>query len=146
MDKVFCVLFYIVIIALAVMMISMTWYSIKAKEYMNIPKEMPVTDDCIWQARKLVAFIRRRLSEINGDPFSDIHSGMNKWVSSLEDSHDIVDLIRAVHLAGCHIRIEQISDEDIETKANTKEVLKSYHTDLSRSRTERMEEKYKQRY
>lgn len=119
------------------------YYKIKARDYLNIPKQSPVSDDCIWQARKMVGFISDRLEETKPVfVLPENEAGMNSGRISLYESQDIVDLVRFAHLAGCRIVIEQIENHDIENPKNTKDVLNRYHTCLNRSRSERLEEKY----
>lgn len=118
------------------------YQEIRKREYLNIPKKAPVTDDCIWQARKMVSFIHDRLQGTTDDVFAECRTGMDGNFFKLMDSPAIVDLVRYAHLAGCHITVEQVADHDIESPRNTKESLNSYHTDLRRSRKERLEKKY----
>ena len=118
------------------------YQQIQKREWLKIPKKAPVTDDCIWQAKKMVGYLNDRLHDTGADGFAECGKGMNGNFFTLYDSHDIVDLVRYAHLAGCHITIEQIAEHDIESPRNTKECLKKYHTDLKRSLAERLEAKY----
>lgn len=143
----YVIAFVVIVICLGVifMLVLERYHKVKKMDYLNMPKKSPVTDDCIWQARKMVSFINDRLKDVNEDPFAACKTGMNEGCFKLMDSHDVVDLVRYAHLAGCKICIEQVADHDIENPRNTEAVLKKYHTDLRRSRSERLEKKFSQR-
>lgn len=142
MDYVLAFLIFGAIIAVSSLAVYETHVKWQKRKMMGFPKESPSSDDCIWQAKKMTDFLYDRLMEAGGNPVAECTTGMKANSFTLGRSHDIVDLVRYAHLAGCRIVIEQVEDHDIETPENTREVLKKYHTDLYRSREERLEDKY----
>ena len=113
------------------------------KKMLGFMKETPCLDDCIEANRQMLIFLNERYWDIGHKAFDDIHSGMDRGSIFLLESHDIPDLIRYVHLCGCHIKIEAVADHDIENPKNTREVLEEFHTDLRKAADARYERKYR---
>lgn len=143
MDYIIGFLILAVFLAIVVFLVLDKYQSIRKRSHLGLPRKAPVTDDCIWQARKMASFIHDRLKDTGADPLAEWNSGQKDTFQEFcKGRGNIVDLVRYAHLAGCHITIEQVADRDIENPRNTPEALKKYHTDLKRSRAERMSEKY----
>lgn len=118
----------------------------KAKAYLNLPKQSPVSDSCVTQARKMVTFLRERLDEADPANLTGNKQVASTILKQLDDSHDLVDLARLVHLGGCHIVVEQVPEGYVEGSGATGDPEDVYVTDLKRSYEERMVDKYSRRY
>lgn len=134
MDYVIGILIFGAIIAGCVAVIYTKHVEWEARKAVGFPDSMPVTDDCIEAVRLMMIFLGERLRETGAGPFADCKVGMEESSISLLKSHDIADLVRYAHLAGCHIKIEKVADHDIENPENTPEKLKEFHTDLKIAR------------
>lgn len=143
MDYVLGFLFFGSIIAAFSYLCVTAHISWEKKKMLGFMKETPELDDCIEASRQMLVFLNERYWGIGHNACDDVHAGMNGSYFRLLESHDIPDLIRYVHLCGCHIKIEAVADHDIENPKNTREVLKEYHTDLWKARDGRLERKYR---
>lgn len=114
----------------------------KQKQQLGFMREMPDYDDCLEANRQLMVFLHDRYWNINTVD-SCSKAGMDGNSLTLIDSHDIVDLIRYIHLCGCRITIEEVADHDVESPNSTPEALKKFHSDLDRARDERINRKYR---
>ena len=130
MDYLFWILFFGVGIAWFFWRMNRVTMDFQRREDMGFPREAPVNDDCIEASRMMVNFVADRLQDINEDWMADCKVGMESSHNKLRDSHDLDEFVRYVHLVGCHVKIEQVSDHDIENPENTSEKLKEHHKDL----------------
>ena len=112
------------------------------KRELGFMRELPDYDDCLEANRQLMVFLHDRYWNIN-TVNSCAKAGMDGNYLTLIDSHDIVDLIRYIHLCGCRITIEEVADHDVESPNSTPEALKKFHSDLDRARDERINRKYR---
>lgn len=142
MDYVIVILCFTVFTSMMVFFIYDRYLQWKQKQQLGFMTEMPDYSDCLEASRQLMSFLHDRYWGINVAD-SCKKAGMDGDYMSLAKSHDVVDLIRYVHLCGCRITIEEVADHDVEDPCTTPEVLKKYHTDLDKSREERMERKYR---
>ena len=114
----------------------------ESQRKLGFPKEVPVNDDCIEASRKMVDFISRRLHDINGKPMDEFKVGEDNFYQKFRYSHDLVDFVRLAHLAGCHIKIEQVPGKDTEQTEETAGTGKEFHTDLRVAKSVRWERKF----
>lgn len=114
----------------------------ESRRNLGFPKEVPVNDDCIEASRKMVDFISSRLHDINGRPMEEFKVGEDNFYQKFRYSHDLVDFVRLAHLAGCHIKIEQVPGKDTETPEETVEKGKVFCTDLRVAKSVRCERKF----
>lgn len=143
MDYVCIILIFGCVLAFLVYMCITAHIEWEKRKMLGFMKETPLLDDCIEANRQMWVFLHERYWGIGHKAFDDVDTGMNGNGISLVHSHDIPDLIRYVHLCGCHIKIEAVADHDIEDPKNTREVLKEFHTDLRKARDARYERKYR---
>lgn len=142
MDYVVIVLIFSAITLIMVYIIYDRYLQWKQKQQLGFMREMPDYDDCLEANRQLMVFLYDRYWRINTVD-SCSKAGMDGNYLTLTDSHDVVDLIRYIHLCGCRITIEEVADHDVESPDSTPEALKKFHTDLDRARDERIERKYR---
>ena len=142
MDYVIMFLIFTTITSVMVWIIYDRHLQWKQKQQLGFMREMPDYSDCLEANRQLMRFLSDRYWNIN-TVNSCGKAGMDGNFLSLTDSHDVVDLIRYIHLCGCRITIEEVADHDVESPDSTPEALKKFHTDLYRARDERIERKYR---
>ena len=143
MEWLFWILFFACILAFIVYQCITAHIEWEKRKMLGFMKETPLLDDCIEANRQMWSFLNDRYWGIGHNAFSDVKTGMDGNFFTLIESHDIPDLIRYVHLFGCHIKIEAVADHDIEDPKNTREVLEEFHTDLRKARDARYERKYR---
>lgn len=142
MDYVIMFLIFTTITSVMVWIIYDRYLQWKQKQQLGFMREMPDYDDCLEANRQLMVFLHDRYWNINTVD-SCSKAGMDGNSLTLIDSHDIVDLIRYIHLCGCRITIEEVADHDVESPNSTPEALKKFHSDLDRARDERINRKYR---
>ena len=142
MDYVIMFLIFTTITSVMVWIIYDRYLQWKQKKQLGFMREMPDYDDCLEANRQLMVFLNDRYWNINTVD-SCSKAGMDGSYFTLTDSHDIVDLIRYIHLCGCRITIEEVADHDVESPNSTPEALKKFHSDLDRARDERINRKYR---
>ena len=142
MDYVIVFLIFTTITSAMVWLIYDRHLQWKQKQQLGFMREMPDYADCLEANRQLMVFLRDRYWNINTVD-SCSKAGMDGNYLTLIDSHDIVDLIRYIHLCGCRIAIEEVADHDVESPNSTPEALKKFHSDLDRARDERINRKYR---
>ena len=142
MDYVIMFLIFTTITSVMVWLIYDRYLQWVQKRELGFMRELPDYDDCLEANRQLMVFLHDRYWNINTVD-SCSKAGMDGNYLTLIDSHDIVDLIRYIHLCGCRITIEEVADHDVESPKSTPEALKKFHTDLDRARHERIERKYR---
>lgn len=142
MDYVIMFLIFTTITSVMVWIIYDRYLQWKQKQQLGFMREMPDYADCLEANRQLMVFLHDRYWNINTAD-SCIKAGMDGNYFTLTDSHDIVDLIRYIHLCGCRITIEEVADHDVEDPKTTPEVLKKFYSDLDRARDERINRKYR---
>lgn len=114
----------------------------KSEAWKKAPTVSPVTDDCIYQAAKMLKFLRQRLDAVDPNGVSDWKRTAETKVNVLMGSHEVIDLARSVHLAGCHIVIEEVPDGYVEGSGSSDDPSVIFMTDLKRAYEQRMELKY----
>lgn len=142
MDYVIMFLIFTTITSVMVWIIYDRYLQWEQKKQLGFMREMPDYDDCLEANRQLMVFLHDRYWNINTVD-SCSKAGMDGSYLTLIDSHDIVDLIRYIHLCGCRITIEEVADHDVESPNSTPEALKKFHSDLDRARDERINRKYR---
>lgn len=142
MDYVIMFLIFTTITSVMVWIIYDRYLQWEQKKQLGFMREMPDYDDCLEANRQLMVFLHDRYWNINTVD-SCSKAGMDGNYLTLIDSHDIVDLIRYIHLCGCRITIEEVADHDVESPNSTPEALKKFHSDLDRARDERINRKYR---
>lgn len=142
MDYVIMFLIFTTITSVMVWIIYDRYLQWEQKKQLGFMREMPDYDDCLEANRQLMVFLHDRYWNINTVD-SCSKAGMDGNYLTLIDSHDIVDLIRYIHLCGCRITIEEVADHDVESPSSTPEALKKFHSDLDRARDERINRKYR---
>ena len=142
MDYVIMFLIFTTITSVMVWIIYDRHLQWKQKQQLGFMRELPDYDDCLEANRQLMVFLHDRYWNINTVD-SCSKAGMDGNYLTLIDSHDIVDLIRYIHLCGCRITIEEVADHDVESPNSTPEALKKFHSDLDRARDERINRKYR---
>lgn len=134
MDYFIGILIFGAIIAACVAVVYTKHVEWQRRKAIGFPDKAPRMDDCIEASRQMLIFLDDRLYDTGAGAFADCKCGMEGSYLSLLRSHDIPDLIRYAHLAGCHITIEKVANHDIENPKNTKEKLEEFHTDLKIAR------------
>lgn len=142
MDYVIMFLILTTITSVMVWIIYDRYLQWEQKKQLGFMRQMPDYDDCLEANRQLMVFLHDRYWNINTVD-SCSKAGMDGNYLTLIDSHDIVDLIRYIHLCGCRITIEEVADHDVESPNSTPEALKKFHSDLDRARDERINRKYR---
>jgi hypothetical protein len=142
MDYVIMFLIFTTITSVMVWIIYDRYLQWEQKKQLGFMREMPDYEDCLEANRQLMVFLHDRYWNINTVD-SCSKAGMDGNYLTLIDSHDIVDLIRYIHLCGCRITIEEVADHDVESPNSTPEALKKFHSDLDRARDERINRKYR---
>lgn len=115
---------------------------IKTEAYKKAPTVSPVTDDCIYQADKMLMFLQQRFDAADPNSVSDWKRTANLKLNVLRESHEVIDLARSVHLAGCHIVIEEVPEDYVEGTGLSENPSVIFLTDLKRAYEQRMERKY----
>ena len=141
MDYVIMFLIFTTITSVMVWIIYDRYLQWEQKKQLGFMRELPDYDDCLEANRQLMVFLHDRYWNINTVD-SCSKAGMDGNYLTLIDSHDIVDLIRYIHLCGCRITVEEVADHDVESPNSTPEALKKFHSDLDRARDERINRKY----
>ena len=142
MDYVIMFLILTTITSVMVWLIYDRYLQWEQKKQLGFMRQLPDYDDCLEANRQLMVFLHDRYWNINTVD-SCSKAGMDGNYLTLIDSHDIVDLIRYIHLCGCRITIEEVADHDVESPNSTPEALKKFHSDLDRARDERINRKYR---
>lgn len=142
MDYVIMFLIFTTITSVMVWIIYDRYLQWEQKKQLGFMRELPDYDDCLEANRQLMVFLHDRYWNINTVD-SCSKAGMDGNYLTLIDSHDVVDLIRYIHLCGCRITIEEVADHDVESPNSTPEALKKFHSDLDRARDERINRKYR---
>ena len=142
MDYVIMFLIFTTITSVMVWIIYDRYLQWEQKKQLGFMRELPDYDDCLEANRQLMVFLHDRYWNINTVD-SCSKAGMDGNYLTLIDSHDIVDLIRYIHLCGCRITVEEVADHDVESPNSTPEALKKFHSDLDRARDERINRKYR---
>lgn len=142
MDYVIMFLIFTTITSVMVWLIYDRYLQWEQKKQLGFMRQLPDYDDCLEANRQLMVFLHDRYWNINTVD-SCSKAGMDGNSLTLIDSHDIVDLIRYIHLCGCRITIEEVADHDVESPNSTPEALKKFHSDLDRARDERINRKYR---
>ena len=142
MDYVIMFLILTTITSVMVWIIYDRYLQWEQKKQLGFMRQLPDYDDCLEANRQLMVFLHDRYWNINTVD-SCSKAGMDGNYLTLIDSHDVVDLIRYIHLCGCRITIEEVADHDVESPNSTPEALKKFHSDLDRARDERINRKYR---
>ena len=112
MDYVIVILCFAVFTSMMVFFIYDRYLQWKQKQQLGFMTEMPDYSDCLEASRQLMLFLHDRYWGINVAD-SCKKAGMDGDYMSLAKSHDVVDLIRYVHLCGCRILMRKISDGSV---------------------------------